>query len=210
MIAGLRSNRQNEDKYIQSTMDEIRKELRNTDLKVKTVALQKLTYLNMLGFDMTWAAFHVVEVMSASKFTQKLVGYHAATQSFSENTEVMLLITNLLKKDLGSTLEHERSLALDCLSNVATLDVNVFAPLGEGESLPSTMAYPEARMTHAQHDSYDGSFRGPPEEGVPGDGQDALPQNEIFENNGKHKSRKKKHGEKGTKEHRHRRKHKHR
>ena len=90
------------------------------------------------------------------------------------------------------------------------LDVNVFAPLEEGESLPSTMAYPEARMTHAQHDNYDGSFRGPPEEGVPGDGQDALPQNEIFENNGKHKSRKKKHGEKGTKEHRHRRKHKHR
>ena len=90
------------------------------------MALQKLTYLNMLGFDMTWAAFHVVEVMSASKFTQKLVGYHAATQSFSENTEVMLLITNLLKKDLGSTLEHERSLALDCLSK-RNVFVSLFA-----------------------------------------------------------------------------------
>ena len=112
-----------QEKYIQSTMEDIKKELKNTDLKVKTVALQKLTYLNMLGFDMSWAAFHVVEVMSTQKLLHKIVGYQAAAQSFNENTDVMLLITNLLKKDLISTNPTERSMGLDCLSNIATLDL---------------------------------------------------------------------------------------
>ena len=84
-------------------MEDIKKELKNTDMKVKTVALQKLTYLNMLGFDMSWAAFHVVEVMSTQKLLHKVVGYQAAAQSFDENTDVMLLITNLLKKDVISS-----------------------------------------------------------------------------------------------------------
>ena len=112
-----------QEKYVQQTMDDIRKELKSTDMKVKTVALQKLTYLNMLGFDMSWAAFHVVEVMSTSKLLHKVVGYQAAAQSFDENTDVMLLITNLLKKDLISTNASERSIGLDCLSNIVTLDL---------------------------------------------------------------------------------------
>jgi AP-3 complex subunit delta-1 len=123
MIAGMRSNRNNEEKYIQSTMEDIKKELKNTDMKVKTVALQKLTYLNMLGFDMSWAAFHVVEVMSTQKLLHKVVGYQAAAQSFDENTDVMLLITNLLKKDVMSSNTAEISLGLDLLANLATLDL---------------------------------------------------------------------------------------
>ncbi|QDZ25984.1 subunit delta of clathrin/coatomer adaptor AP-3 complex [Chloropicon primus] len=123
MISGMRSNRNNEEKYIQKSMEDIKKELKSTDMKVKTVALQKLTYLNMLGFDMSWAAFHVVEVMSTPKLLHKVVGYQAAAQSFNEGTDVMLLITNLLKKDLISTNPTERSIGLDCLSNIVTLDL---------------------------------------------------------------------------------------
>ena len=52
----------------------------------------------MLGYDMNWASFHVVEVMSSSKFHLKSVGYLAASQSFSKDTDVLMLTTNLLKK----------------------------------------------------------------------------------------------------------------
>ena len=31
-------------------------------MRTKALALEKLTYLHMLGYDMSWAAFHVVEV----------------------------------------------------------------------------------------------------------------------------------------------------
>ena len=52
----------------------------------------------MLGYDMSWASFHVIEVMSSAHYHQKAVGYLAAGQSFSQETDVLMLTTNLLKK----------------------------------------------------------------------------------------------------------------
>ena len=52
----------------------------------------------MLGYDMNWASFHVVEVMSASRIHLKTIGYLAAAQSFQQDTDVLMLTTNLLKK----------------------------------------------------------------------------------------------------------------
>ncbi len=52
----------------------------------------------MLGYDMSWASFHVVEVMSSPKVHLKSIGYLAAAQSFDQETDVVMLTTNLLKK----------------------------------------------------------------------------------------------------------------
>lgn len=52
----------------------------------------------MLGYDMSWAAFNIIEVMSQPKFTPKRIGYLAASQSFNEKTEVITLVTNLIRK----------------------------------------------------------------------------------------------------------------
>lgn len=52
----------------------------------------------MLGYDMSWASFNVVEVMSSARFHLKSVGYLAAVQSFNQDTDVLMLTTNLLKK----------------------------------------------------------------------------------------------------------------
>lgn len=47
---------------------------------------------------MSWASFHVLEVMSSAKYHQKRIGYLAAVQSFRSDTEVLMLATNLIKK----------------------------------------------------------------------------------------------------------------
>lgn len=65
---------------------------------VKATALLKLIYLEMVGHDMSWASFHVLEVMSSAKYHQKRVGYLGAVQTFRTDTEVLMLATNLLKK----------------------------------------------------------------------------------------------------------------
>jgi AP-3 complex subunit delta-1 len=52
----------------------------------------------MFGHDMSWASFHVLEVMSSQNFQEKRVGYLAAIQSFRPDTEVLMLAENLLKK----------------------------------------------------------------------------------------------------------------
>ena len=65
---------------------------------VKATALLKLVYLEMYGHDMSWASFHILEVMSSFKYLHKRAGYLAAVQSFRSDTEVLMLATNLLKK----------------------------------------------------------------------------------------------------------------
>lgn len=114
LIRGLRANKKDEAAFINKAVDEIRGEIKNKDMELKAGALMKLTYvcysslifgallnflqLDMLGYDMNWASFHVVEVMSSPKFHIKCVGYLAASQSFSTDTDVLMLTTNLLKK----------------------------------------------------------------------------------------------------------------
>lgn len=89
-------------------------------MDVKATALLKLIYLEMFGFDMTWAAFNVLEVMSSVKHMQKRVGYLAAVQTFRPDTEVLMLAENLLKKDLTSPLIPTLSLPLSTLPHIIT------------------------------------------------------------------------------------------
>ncbi|KAI6133633.1 adaptin N terminal region-domain-containing protein [Pisolithus thermaeus] len=122
IIRGLRAHKNDEAKFIAQAMDEIRKEVKSKDMELKAGAVMKLTYLNMLGYDMNWASFHIIEVMSSSKIHLKAVGYLAATQSFDEDTDVLMLTTNLIKKDLSSS-PAEVAITLNGLSSVVTPDL---------------------------------------------------------------------------------------
>ena len=78
---------------------------------------------------MSFASFATIEVMSNVRFAHKRVGYLAASQGFSQNTEVVLLTTNLLKEELrgavggGMSGVYEAGLAVNCLSNIVTEDL---------------------------------------------------------------------------------------
>lgn len=52
----------------------------------------------MLGYDISWASFNMIEVMSQPSFTAKRIGYLAASQTFTDETDVLMLATNLFKK----------------------------------------------------------------------------------------------------------------
>ncbi|KAJ7897229.1 Adaptor protein complex AP-3 delta subunit [Mycena olivaceomarginata] len=122
LIRGLRANKKDESKFIAKAVDEIRKEIKGDDMELKAGAVLKLTYLDMLGYDMSWASFNVVEVMSSPRFHLKSVGYLAAVQSFDQETDVLMLTTNLLKKDMTST-PADISVALNGLSHIITPDL---------------------------------------------------------------------------------------
>ncbi|KAL8696623.1 MAG: hypothetical protein Q9201_007570 [Fulgogasparrea decipioides] len=77
----------------------------------------------MFGHDMSWASFHVLEVMSSSKYLQKRVGYLGAVQSFRPDTEVLMLATNLLKKDITSSSVPTIALPLVTLPHVNTFSL---------------------------------------------------------------------------------------
>lgn len=120
LIRGLRNHKGNERAYIEASMKECRVEIRGQDIDIKATALLKLMYLEMFGYDMSWAAFHVLEVMSSPKYLQKRIGYLGAVQSFRPDTEVLMLATNLLKKDLTATYTTIMSLPIIALPHIIT------------------------------------------------------------------------------------------
>lgn len=123
LVKGIRSTKLDINIYISQCIQSIKTELKSTDPFIKSQAIRKLTYLNMLGYDMAWASFYIVEVMSYERFSHKRIGYTAACQSFRQDTEVVLLCTNLLKKELKSRNEYEIGLAINAISNIVTNDL---------------------------------------------------------------------------------------
>lgn len=69
---------------------------------------------------MSWASFHVLEVMSSPRFQQKRVGYLAAIQSYRDDDDVLMLATNLLKRDLTSSSPVEVSVSLSAIATIVT------------------------------------------------------------------------------------------
>ncbi|XP_053437053.1 AP-3 complex subunit delta-1 isoform X2 [Nycticebus coucang] len=123
LVRGIRNHKEDEAKYISQCIDEIKQELKQDNIAVKANAVCKLTYLQMLGYDISWAAFNIIEVMSASKFTFKRIGYLAASQSFHEGTDVIMLTTNQIRKDLNSPSQYDTGVALTGLSCFVTPDL---------------------------------------------------------------------------------------
>lgn len=123
LVRGIRNNKENEAKYISQCMEDIKQELRQDNLAVKSNAVAKLTYLQMLGYDISWAGFNIIEVMSSSKFTLKRIGYLAASQSFHCDSELLMLTTNMIRKELNSQNQYEAGLALTSLSCYISTDL---------------------------------------------------------------------------------------
>lgn len=123
LVRGIRNHKETEGKYIAECIEEIKEELKQENLSVKANAVNKLTYLQMLGYDISWSAFNVIEVMSSTKFTFKRIGYLAAAQSFHDGTDVLMLTTNMIRKDLSSQNMYDAGVSLNGLSCFVTPDL---------------------------------------------------------------------------------------
>jgi len=121
LVKGLRAHKKDERQFIASCLKDIKEELKSTDNELKVDALRKLSYLQMFGFDISWAAFNAVEAMASQKFWEKRVGYMVACAAIKPGSEVTLLTTNLFKKDLlYNQSPFEASVAMNTLANIMT------------------------------------------------------------------------------------------
>ena len=141
LIKGIRNTNNDQVAFVAKAIQEIKEEIKSRDVTIKTQAIQKLTYvrmagsqlftrgislhfmflqLNMLGHDMSWASFNVIEVMSQERFALKRVGFLAASQSFNAKTDVIVLCTQLLKREFQAKSAFEIGLAINCLANSET------------------------------------------------------------------------------------------
>lgn len=123
LVRGIRHNKNNEAKFITQCIEEIKAELRIPNINAKANAVAKLTYIQMLGYDISWAAFNIIEVMSSESFTHKRIGYLAASQCFSMDTEVLMLTINMIRRDLCSRNMYETGCTMSGMSCFVTNEI---------------------------------------------------------------------------------------
>ncbi|ESL09884.1 delta-adaptin [Trypanosoma rangeli SC58] len=123
VVRKLRSASKSEADVIEQCIAETRKEISSTVQSVKVTAVLKAVYFSMLGYSAAYGAFNIIEVMADKLFANKRIGYMAACITFTPKTDVLPLLTALLKRDLASANQYEVGFALYCISSLCTRDL---------------------------------------------------------------------------------------
>lgn len=126
-IADLRNARAREleEKRINKELANIRQKFKGGNLsgydKKKYVC--KLLYIYILGWDVDFGHLEAVNLISATKYSEKQIGYLAVTLFLHEQHELLHLVVNSIRKDLGDHNELNNCLALHAIANVGSKEM---------------------------------------------------------------------------------------
>ncbi|KAK4188792.1 putative AP-2 complex subunit alpha [Podospora australis] len=121
-IADLRNARAREleEKRINKELANIRQKFKDGNLsgyhKKKYVC--KLLYIYILGWNVDFGHLEAVNLISATKYSEKQIGYLAMTLFLHEQHELLHLVFNSIRKDLMDHNELFNCLALHAIANV--------------------------------------------------------------------------------------------
>ena len=122
-IADLRNARAREleEKRINKELANIRSKFKQGNLtgydKKKYVC--KLLYIYILGWNVDFGHLEAVNLISATKYSEKQIGYLAVTLLLNEHHDFTPLLINSIRKDLEHPNDIFQCLALHCVSNIA-------------------------------------------------------------------------------------------
>jgi hypothetical protein len=83
-------------------LNEIKKELVSTDKNVKVHAIQKLIFFYIHHYDTKWACFHTLEILATCGAPGKRYGYLIGQLQYRNNPDYLMLIPQMIRKDLMS------------------------------------------------------------------------------------------------------------
>ena len=105
----------NEQNYVAELVAKMQEEIHSGRPEDKIDIVQQLIFLNLRGHDTSWADFCVLEVMSLDSFSAKRIAYTAAAQMWNANSDVVLMATNRIERDLTSIQPLLSALVLSSL-----------------------------------------------------------------------------------------------
>jgi AP-2 complex subunit alpha len=121
-IADLRNARAREleEKRINKELANIRQKFRDGGLNgyQKKKYVCKLLYIYILGWNVDFGHLEAVNLISATKYSEKQIGYLAVTLFLHEEHELIHLVVNSIRKDLLDHNELNNCLALHAIANV--------------------------------------------------------------------------------------------
>jgi len=98
----------------------IRTAFKEDDNQFRHRNVAKLLFIHMMGYPTHFAQMECLKLIASSKFPEKRVGYLGLTQLLDENTDVLMLVTNSIKNDMGHDNQYVNGLALCALGNIAS------------------------------------------------------------------------------------------
>lgn len=126
-IADLRNARAREleEKRINKELANIRQKFKSGNLsgydRKKYVC--KLLYIYILGWNVDFGHLEAVNLISATKYSEKQIGYLAVTLFLHEQHELLHLVVNSIRKDLSDGNELNNCLALHAIANVGSKEM---------------------------------------------------------------------------------------
>ena len=127
-IADLRNARAREleEKRINKELANIRQKFKGGNMtgydKKKYVC--KLLYIYILGWNVDFGHLEAVKLISATKYSEKQIGYLAVTLFLHEQHELLHLVVNSIRKDLSDPNELNNCLALHAIANVGSKEMS--------------------------------------------------------------------------------------
>ncbi|KAK4705764.1 AP-2 complex subunit alpha, partial [Phenoliferia sp. Uapishka_3] len=121
-IADLRACRvrELEEKRINKEMAHIRQKFKdgNLDGRQKKKYLSKIVFTYILGYQVDVGHMEAVNLISSPKYSEKQIGYLALTLLMHENSDLVRLVVNSVRKDLDEMNETNNCLALHAIANI--------------------------------------------------------------------------------------------
>ncbi|CAJ1410681.1 unnamed protein product [Effrenium voratum] len=98
----------------------IRTAFKEDDNQFRHRNVAKLLFIHMMGYPTHFGQMECLKLIASNKFPEKRVGYLGLTQLLDENTEVLMLVTNSIKNDMGHESQYVNGLALCALGNIGS------------------------------------------------------------------------------------------
>jgi AP-1 complex subunit gamma-1 len=101
----------------------LRNAFKDNDQDYRHRNVAKLMFIHMLGYPTHFGQMECIKLIAAGSFPEKRIGYLGLMLLLDERQEVLMLVTNSLKNDLGHTNQFIVGLALCALGNICTAEM---------------------------------------------------------------------------------------
>lgn len=84
-----------------------------------------MLFFNLLGYPTSFGQFECIKCVGSQNFTEKRIGYLGLSQLMDESTEILMMVTQSISKDLNNTQNnyYVTALALTAIAEISTSDM---------------------------------------------------------------------------------------
>ena len=77
-------------------------------------------FFNLLGYPTSFGQVECIKLVSAPSYTEKRIGYLGLSQLLDESSDILMLVTNSIKKDLNAKETYVVALGLTAIAEVSS------------------------------------------------------------------------------------------